>query len=96
MRKPGQLLHDLSKGCGLVTNVASAMALLKYFKTAPVSPNPNGPMSSQVLPSAIASANKEVKTLLDACSTEGNGGRGKYSVYMEEEKVKIAKWLKWE
>ena len=60
------------------------MALLKYFKKASVLPNPNGPLSSHVPPSAIASANNEVKPLLEKEPT-AHEGRGKYGVYSEEE-----------
>ena len=62
------------------------MALLKYFQKTSALPNPNGPLSSHVPPSSIASANKEVKPLVDTCPAKG---RGKYSV--DEEKL-----LKWE
>lgn len=63
------------------------MALLKYFKKTSVLPNPNGPLSSHIPPPAIVSANKEVKPLLDGQPT----ARGKYFVYSEKEKLKIAK-----
>ena len=67
-----------------------AMALLKYFKKASVLPNANGLLSTSVPPSTIVSVNKEVKPLLDGQPSDSNG-RGKYLVYTEEEKLKIAK-----
>ena len=66
------------------------MALLKYFKKASVLPNANGPLSTSVPPSTIVSVNKDVKPLLDGQPSDSNG-RGKYLVYTEEEKLKIAK-----
>ena len=53
---------------GGVSSIAAAdrwMALLKYFQKTSVLPNRNGPLSSHVPPSSIASANKEVKPLVD-------------------------------
>ncbi len=71
------------------------MALLKYFKKDSVLPNPHGPLSTRVLPSAIATANKEVKPLLDATKDNASGAsRGKYACCVQssdEEKIKIAK-----
>ena len=50
-------------------------------------PNPEGPLSHHI-PSSLASANKEVKQLVDASSKKDSG---KYAVYTEEEKLKKAK-----
>ena len=76
------------------------MALLKYFKKNSVLPDPNGPLSRSLPSSSISAANKAVKPLLDAAegkttegkTTEGKAtGRGKYSMYSEVEKLKIAR-----
>ena len=48
-------------------------------------PSP-GPLSRHMPSSSIASANREVKSVLDAPNSVG---RGKYSVYTEEEKFKV-------
>ncbi len=63
-----------------------------YFKKDSVLPNPHGPLSTRVPPSAIATASKEVKPLLDATKDNASrASRGKYAVYSDEEKIKIAK-----
>ena len=71
------------------------MALLCYLikKSVPSSvlPNPEGPLSQHMPSSSIASANKEIKQLIDASSKKYSGTRGKYVVYTEEEKLKIVK-----
>ena len=71
------------------------MSLLRYLKKDSVLPSPGEPLSRNMPPSSLAAANKEVKRVLDA---HGNGpllaGRGKYSVYNEEEKFKVER--KWE
>ena len=64
------------------------MTLLKYFKKTATLPDPKGPISSQVPPSSIASANKEVKHLLERSTGKA---RSNYSTYTDEEKVKIAR-----
>ena len=60
------------------------MSLLRYFKkgSGSVFPSPGGPLSRHMPSSsiAIASANKEVKSILDAPNSVGHG---KYSVYTE-------------
>lgn len=88
-------LHVSRKGCGYLGIDCKAMALLRYFKTASSSvlPDPSGPLSNSIPSSAIVSANKAVKPLLDSGSAkeEGCTSRGKYSVYTEDEKLKIAK-----
>ena len=62
----------------------------EYFKKASVLPNANGPLSTSVPPSTIVYVNKEVRPLLDGQPSDSNG-RGKYLVYTEEEKLKVAK-----
>jgi len=65
------------------------MSILNYFRLHRRDqlglPDPRGPLSTSLTPSAIASANKEVETLLKAtsgssCST-GTGKRGEYNRY---------------
>ena len=41
------------------------MALLKYFKKSSFLPDPDGPISERMPSSSIASANKDVESLLD-------------------------------
>ena len=65
------------------------MALLKYLKKSDSVPNPEGPLSSRVPASTIAASNKEVRSLLAKNKSERKHGR--YSVYTEQEKAKIAK-----
>jgi hypothetical protein len=69
------------------------MALLTYFKKKSVLPNPEGPLSKCMPPTAIVSANKEVKSIIvneeeGACSSKS---RGSYLSYTDEEKARIAK-----
>ena len=58
------------------------MSLLRYLKkgSGSVLPSPGGPLSRHMPSLSIASANKEVKSVLDAPNSVG---RGKYSVYTE-------------
>ena len=58
------------------------MSLLHYLKkgAGSVFPSPGGPLSRHMPSSSIASANKEVKSILD---TPNSVGHGKYSVYTE-------------
>ena len=57
------------------------MSLLRYLKgSGSVLPSPGGPLSRHMPSLSIASANKEVKSVLDA---PNSAGRGKYSVYTE-------------
>ena len=58
------------------------MALLQYFKKSSLLPNPNGPLSERMPSSSIASANKEVKNLLDG---DKKPTRGQYAKYSDEE-----------
>ncbi len=68
------------------------MALYKYFKKNSVLPNPDGPLSTRVPPSAIAEANKQVQPLIENDSaSKKSGKRGQYLVYTDEEKCKIGK-----
>ena len=56
------------------------MSLLRFLKkgSGSVLPSPGGPLSRHMPSLSIASANKEVKSVLDA---PNSAGRGKYSVY---------------
>ena len=59
------------------------MSLLRYLKkgAGSVFPSPGGPLSRHMpSSSSIASANKEVQSILD---TPNSVGHGKYSVYTE-------------
>ena len=51
-------------------------------------PSPGGSLPRHMPSLSIASANKEVKSVLDSPNSVGCG---KYSVYTEEEKFKVAK-----
>ena len=78
----------IESGCGLFASACSQsglrarMSLLRYLKkgSGSVLPSPGGPLSRHMPSSSIASANKEVKSVLDAPNSVG---RGKYSVYTE-------------
>ena len=76
----------IESGCGLFasacTGLRARMSLLRYLKkgSGSVLPSPGGPLSRHMPSSSIASANKEVKSVLDAPNSVG---RGKYSVYTE-------------
>ena len=50
----------------------SGMSILNYFKMKIAKPDPKGYLSSSIAPTAIATANEEVKALLK------NGGNRKY------------------
>ena len=56
------------------------MSLLTLFEEG-LRLSPGGPLSRHMPSSSIASANKEVKSVLDAPNSVG---RGKYSVYTTE------------
>ena len=62
------------------------MALYKYFKKNSVLPNPDGPLSTRVPPSAIAEANKKVQPLIKTDSASKKTGKcGQYLVCTGEE-----------
>ena len=63
------------------------MSLLHYLKknTSSVLPSHGGALSRLMPPSSVASGSKRVLDVSDS------PGRGKYSVYTEEEKFKVAK-----
>ena len=63
------------------------MALLKYFQKTSVLPIPNGPLSSHVPPSSIASANKEVKPLVDTVHVQPKAVGSFLYNYSDEEKI---------
>lgn len=70
------------------------MSIHLYFKKKPsVLPNPNGSLSSRIPSKMIAIANNEVKPLIEEKTAKENNklSRGKYSVYTEEEKLKVGK-----
>lgn len=68
------------------------MALDKYFKPIKSAlPNPSGPLSAKIPPASIAQANVEVKHSLEEASKEPHTKRGHYSVYSNEEKLKVSK-----
>ena len=75
----------IESGCGLFASACSQsglrarMSLLRYLKKGS-GPSPGGPLSRHMPPSSIASANKEVKSVLHAPNSVGSG---KYSVYTE-------------
>lgn len=67
-------------------------SLFHYFKRDSAVPSPHGALSSSVPTSAIDSANKLVKPLVDKCeSHQAKEVRGAYDVFTPEEKAKIAK-----
>ena len=67
------------------------MALLKYLKKSSLLPNPDGPLSEQMPTSSIASANKEVESLLNSDNELCGSKTGQYIKYSDEERAKVAK-----
>ena len=72
----------------------SDMALLKFFqpvKKKPDLPNPNGPLSSEVPPSAISSANTKVLEALGKSKEKTKCARGPYLALTPAQKYEIGK-----
>ena len=68
------------------------MLLLSYFHVAPrVLPDPSGPLSAELSPSAITEANAVVNGVQQA-KTKGNKKRGTYIKYDEKMKIKMVKY----
>ena len=62
------------------TRHSGCPVLMKYFKRKNELPDPKGPLSAVINPSAIAVANKEVKDLSgNGTSIERAGKRGRYN-----------------
>ena len=74
--KSPKLNFIIESGCGLFASVCSQsglrarMSLLRYLKkgSGSVLPSPGGPLSRHMPSSSIASANKEVKSVLECRS----------------------------
>ena len=65
-------------------------SILRYLKEYPSNdhlPNPKGSLSTSIPSSAIASANKQVRAVL-----EKSNKRGKYNKYSDKERAKIGKF----
>ena len=75
------------------------MSILKYFKrvdsksrsSASVLPDPTGPLSSSISPTAIASANEQVANVIDATVDGKIGSRGSYQILMWAQKLLVAR-----
>ena len=55
------------------------MSILHYFRKKTTLPDPKGSLSSSITPTAIATANKEVKALLKNSGGNKYGKRGPYN-----------------
>ena len=67
------------------------MTLLKYFKKSSFLPNPDCPLSERMPSSSIASANKDVESLLNDDKERCGSKRAQYIKYSDKERAKIAK-----
>ena len=75
------------------------MSILKYFKrvdsksrpSASVLPDPTGPLSSSISPTAISSANERVADVIDASVNSKKGSRGSYQILTWAQKLLVAR-----
>ena len=67
------------------------MSLLDYFrlKRSGSLPNPRGPLSNRISSTAIASANSEVRAMLNGEPSQGSHKGKKHHVYSSKERAEI-------